>query len=139
MPIMGATEEPILSRLDRLDNMLKYLNDIKGLDRSPRSSCESTPSSGTLTSEGRGSSLDFSQKSLENHCRPIEAAITQAEVRGTLTERLDQLECRVLKLCLQLEKELEAEKKREEKRLHKKGLKPLVELCIKRGKVCIGH
>ncbi|XP_048330323.2 uncharacterized protein LOC107417610 isoform X2 [Ziziphus jujuba] len=128
------TEEPILPRLDRLDNMLRQLEEIRGCNRSsssPKSSYASTPSSGTLTStDGHLSSLDFSPKSIEKHCRPIDHVIMETGVKGTLIERLDHVEDRVLKM----EEELEAEKKREEtekKERNKKGLKQLVKQCLK--------
>ncbi|GAV67004.1 hypothetical protein CFOL_v3_10513 [Cephalotus follicularis] len=127
---MAMTEEPILSRLDRLDIMLKLLEQIRGCSRSPKSSCASTPSSGTLTNEGQASSVDFSPKSIEKHCRPIDRVVMEAEVKGTVVERLDHVEDCLLKLCLQLE----AETKREEnigKKTHKKGLKQLVKRCVK--------
>ncbi|XP_050210746.2 uncharacterized protein LOC126661037 isoform X1 [Mercurialis annua] len=133
---MAVSEEPILCRLDRLDNMLRQLEEIRGSNRSPKSSCASTPSSGTLTSEGHGSSIDFSpKKSLEKHCRPINRVIIDTEVKGTLVERLDHVEERLLKLCVQLEGELEGERKREEespeKSGKKKGLKGLVKSMVK--------
>ncbi|KAL2461256.1 hypothetical protein Adt_44676 [Abeliophyllum distichum] len=107
-------EEPILSRLNRLDNILKQLEEIRSLNHSPKSSCASTFSSGTLTSDGQASS-DYSPKRLEKHCRPINEVILEVERKGTLIERLVHVEDRVLKMCLQLEEDLEAEKHREEK------------------------
>ncbi|KAK3008233.1 hypothetical protein RJ639_014839 [Escallonia herrerae] len=97
-----TTEEPILSRLDRLDNILRQLEEIRGSRRSPRSSCASTPSSGTLTSDGQASSVDFSPQSLEKHCRPIDAVIVETELKGTLIERLVHVEDRVLKVYITL-------------------------------------
>ncbi|XAR63447.1 hypothetical protein NMG60_11023384 [Bertholletia excelsa] len=133
---MIATEEPILPRLDRLDNILKHLEEMRGVSRSPRSSYASTPSSGNLTSEGQRSSADFSPKSLEKHCRPIEAVMVETEHKGTLIERLVHVEDRVLKLCMQLEDEQEAEKEMAEKasaekKPRKKGLKKLVKSFVK--------
>ncbi|XP_027163884.1 uncharacterized protein LOC113764048 [Coffea eugenioides] len=128
-------EEPVLSRLDRLDNILKQLEEIRGSGyHSPKSSTASTPSSGTLTSE------DFSPRSLEKHCRPIEDVILEIGIKGTLFERIVHVEDRLLKLCLQLEEEEEVEtekkKKKEgissaEKSSPRKGLKQLVKSCVK--------
>ncbi|XP_004510953.1 uncharacterized protein [Cicer arietinum] len=118
---MGATEEPILSRIDRLDNMLRHIEVIRGYNRSPKSSCASSPTSG---SDGRASSVDFSPKSLEKHCRPIETVIMETEVKGTLIERLNQVEDRMLKL----EEEWTVEKKMVKR--PKKGLKQLVKQCM---------
>ncbi|KAJ4839573.1 hypothetical protein Tsubulata_002291 [Turnera subulata] len=134
---MAIGEEPILSRLDRLDNLLKQLEEIRGCSRSsPKSSCASTPSSGTLASEGQASWADFSPKSLEKHCRPISYVMMETEAKGSLIERIDHVEGRVFKLCVQLEEELEAERSKEEageteKKAHKKGLKGLVKKVVK--------
>ncbi|TKY68137.1 Cellulose synthase family protein isoform 1 [Spatholobus suberectus] len=128
---MATTEEPILSRIDRLDNMLRQLEEIRGCNRSPKSSCASTPTNG---SDGHVSSIDFSPKSLEKHCRPIENVMMETEVKGTMIERLNQVEDRMLKL----EEEWVAKrKKEEEKKMNspKKGFKQLVKQCMKaRGK-----
>ncbi|CAL0328737.1 unnamed protein product [Lupinus luteus] len=124
---MVATEEPILSRIHRLDHMLRKLEEIRGCNLSPKSSC-STPT--ISESDGRFSSVDFSPKSLEKHCRPIENVIMETEVKGTLLDRLNQVEHRMLKL----EQEWEEDKKREEKKENspkKKGLKQLVKQCVK--------
>ncbi|KAJ6750886.1 hypothetical protein OIU85_001425 [Salix viminalis] len=94
---MAITDEPILARLDRLDNMMRELEELRGCSRSPRSSCPSTPSSGTLTSGGKVSFVDLSPKSLEKHCRPISYVMMETEVKGTLIERLDHVEERVMK------------------------------------------
>ncbi|KAM7262507.1 hypothetical protein ACFE04_000190 [Oxalis oulophora] len=128
---MAVTEEPILSRLDRLDTMLKELDEIRGCNyynKSGRSSGSgvSTPpttSSGTVTSEGLASSIDFSPKSLEKHCRPINHVLMLTEVKGTLVERLDHVEDRVHKL----EEELEVKSSEKKK---KKGLKQLMKKCV---------
>ncbi|CAK9167653.1 unnamed protein product [Ilex paraguariensis] len=131
-----ATEEPIFSRLDRLDNILRQLEDIRGSHRSPKSSSyASTPSSGTLTSDGgHVSSVDFSPKSLEKHCRPIDDVIMEIELKGTLIQRLVHVEDRVVKL----EGEFEAEKRREEqsaeKKPKKKGLKQRINSWVKGSK-----
>ncbi|KAL2326451.1 hypothetical protein Fmac_025509 [Flemingia macrophylla] len=128
---MATTEEPILSRIDRLDNMLRQLEEIRGCNPSPKSSCASTPTSG---SDGHVSSVDFSPKSLEKHCRPIENVMMETEVKGTMIERLNHMEDRMLKL----EEECEAKREKEEKKIvnsPKKGLKHFVKQCmIARGK-----
>ncbi|KAI3818481.1 hypothetical protein L1987_12289 [Smallanthus sonchifolius] len=132
-----TVEEPMLSRLDRLDIIVRRLEELRGGNRTPKSSCPSTPSSGTLTSEGQVSSMDFSPRSLEKHCRPIDDVIMETGMKGTLIERLVHVEDRVAKLCMQLEEEMDAEKRRveeedEKKKLSKKkrGLKQLVKSCV---------
>ncbi|XP_039008612.1 uncharacterized protein LOC120136723 [Hibiscus syriacus] len=144
MGIIG--EEPVLSRLDRLDNMLRQLEEMRGSNNndhynrspSPRSSSASTPSSGTLAStrtDGHLSSafdLSPTAKSLEKYCRPVELMMVETQTKGTLIQRLDQAEDRLLKLCVQMEEELE-EKKREagnEEKGQKKGIKHFVKQCV---------
>ncbi|CAK9322387.1 unnamed protein product [Citrullus colocynthis] len=131
---MALGEEPILSRLDRLDNMLRRLEEIRGCGKSPKSSCASTPSSGTLTSDYHTSSVDLSPKSLEKHCRPINHVVKVAELKGSLVDRMDKLEDRVLKLCLQVEGEIEREREmmmvEKNKKKPKKSFKQLVQQCM---------
>ncbi|PWA55738.1 hypothetical protein CTI12_AA425030 [Artemisia annua] len=143
MAVTTIVEEPMLSRLDRLDTIVRQLEEIRGGNRSPKSSCASTPSSCTHTSDGQISSIDFSPRSLEKHCRPIDDVMIETGVKGTLIERLVHVEDRVAKLCMQLEEELEAEKRRvlrqeEEKKNEmimlktkkKKGFKQLMASCV---------
>ncbi|XP_044488976.1 uncharacterized protein LOC123213573 isoform X2 [Mangifera indica] len=130
---VAVANTPILSRLDRLDNMLRRLEEIRCCSRSTKSSCaSSTLSSGTLNSDGPPSSVDFSPKSLEKHCRPINLVVMETGVKGTLIERLEHVEYRVLKL----EEEVEGEKIREELEQKmsekKKGLKQFVKQIVKR-------
>lgn len=110
----NATEEPILSRMDRLDTVLRQLEEFRGSHshtHSPKSSsCTSSPTrtSGTLTSDGGhvpSSAELISPESLEKYCRPIEHVMMETNAKGSLLERLDHVEDRVLKLCVQLEEE----------------------------------
>ncbi|XP_021911762.1 uncharacterized protein LOC110825604 [Carica papaya] len=133
---MAITEEPIISRLDRLDTMLRQLEEIRGSNTSPKSWSASTTSSGALTSEGHPSSVDFSPKIMEKHCRPMDRVMMEIGIKGSLIERVEEVENRVLKLCSQLEEELEEEKKREEERSEKnqhkkKPIKQLVKRIVK--------
>ncbi|KAH6765905.1 hypothetical protein C2S52_016888 [Perilla frutescens var. hirtella] len=130
-------ELPILSRLNRLDNILKQLEDIRGDHHSPKSSYASTTSSGTLTSDGHPSSFaDLSpDHRLEKRCRPVHEVMMEVEEKGTLIDRLLHAEDRILKVCLQLEEEFEGEKSRElveeKKSPSKKGLKQFVKSCVR--------
>ncbi|XP_048426316.1 uncharacterized protein LOC103954860 [Pyrus x bretschneideri] len=104
MTMVNTTEEPILSRMDRLDTVLRQL------EESESSSCTSSPTrtSGTLTSDGGhvpSSAELISPESLEKYCRPIEHVMMETNAKGSLLERLDHVEDRVLKLCMQLEEE----------------------------------
>lgn len=125
---MAMVEEPILSRLDRIDVMVRKLEEMKG--SSPRSSSPSTPSSGT-----QPSSLDLSSpRSIGKvQCRPMEQVIEETERKGTLLERLNNVEEQVLKLCLKFEEEVEEESKRDgksKKTKKKKGLRKLVDKVV---------
>ncbi|XP_068342717.1 uncharacterized protein [Pyrus communis] len=130
MTMANTTEEPILSRMDRLDTVLRQLEEIRGSHshshshtHSPKSSsCTSSPTrtSGTLTSDGGhvpSSAELISPENLEKHCRPIEHVMMETDAKGSLIERLDHVEDRVLKLCMQLEEEFmetSAERKRDD-------------------------
>ncbi|KAF9665719.1 hypothetical protein SADUNF_Sadunf16G0152900 [Salix dunnii] len=117
------------------DHQMRELEELRGCNRSPKSSCPSTPSSGTLTSGGKVSFVDLSPKSLEKHCRPISIIMMETEVKGTLIERLDHVEERVMRL----EDGFEADKHSEGKtegRKHRKGLRWLVKnICKKHGAI----
>ena len=77
---------------------MRELAELGGCNRPPKSSSPCTPSSGTLAGEGKVSFVDLSPESLEKHCRPISNVMMETEVKGTLVERLDHLEERVLKV-----------------------------------------
>ncbi|KAI3744002.1 hypothetical protein L1987_57074 [Smallanthus sonchifolius] len=114
-----TVEEPMLSRLDRLDNIMRRLEETRGGTRTPKSSCASTPVS----------SVD-----LEKQCRPIDDVIVETGMKGTLIERLVDVEERVAKLCMQLQLEEEKRRVEDEKNMKKKnrGLKQLVKACVAR-------
>ncbi|KAJ4915157.1 hypothetical protein Rs2_00707 [Raphanus sativus] len=128
---MAMVEEPILSRLDRIDVMVRKLEEMKG--SSPRSSSPSTPSSGT-----QPSSLDLSSPrstgGKQVQCRSMEQVMEETERKGTLLERLNNVEEQVLKLCLKLEEEFEEESKGDDNskrtKKKKKGLRKLVEKVV---------
>ncbi|OWM78375.1 uncharacterized protein LOC116196498 [Punica granatum] len=149
--------EPLLSRIHRLDYMLKQLEEIRGgasgdgyvrhgsFTKSSMSTSEpSTPSSGT--DGGASLSNDFSPRSLQKHCRPIDSVIMEAESKGTLIERLDHVEERLLKLCMRMEEELDAVRQKEDHQIRiientdekaprkkskkKKGLKQIVKKLV---------
>ncbi|KAJ0237814.1 hypothetical protein HA466_0247220 [Hirschfeldia incana] len=127
---MAMVEEPILSRLDRIDVMVRKLEEMKG--NSPRSSSPSTPSSGT-----QASSLDLSSPrstGKQVQVRSMEQVMEETERKGTLLERLNNVEEQVLKLCLKFEEEVEEESKGDVKsnkvKKKKKGLRKLVEKVV---------
>ncbi|CAH2038614.1 unnamed protein product [Thlaspi arvense] len=126
---MAIVDEPILSRLDRIDLMVRKLEEMKG--SSPRSSSPSTPSSGT-----QPSSLDLSspRSTGKLQCRSMEQVMEETERKGTLLERLNNVEEQVLKLCSQFEEEVgegrKKEEKSEKKTKKKKGLRKLVDKVV---------
>ncbi|XP_047320447.1 uncharacterized protein LOC124924452 [Impatiens glandulifera] len=70
---------PVLSRLDRLDHLLQFLEEKQGLSSSPRN--------------------NENPKHIENF-KTISSALEEINRKGTLMERLDILEDRVLKLSM---------------------------------------
>ncbi|XP_074293951.1 uncharacterized protein LOC141621164 isoform X1 [Silene latifolia] len=132
---MAATEEPILSRIDRLDHLLRNLEEIRVGSKSPKScSSPSTPSSGTRTTDSRAWSQEFSPRSRDkyHHYRSIEEAMIEMEHKGSLLERVSFMEDRLIKVCTQVEGELEAEIKheKEDKQGDHKGIKELIKSCV---------
>jgi hypothetical protein len=102
------THEPapsMLNRVDRLDVILGYLEEKRGFRRSStRSPAMSTNSSGQLTGSdinaGGDSSVTSSPKSLsKRRFRSIEEAILEMQMKGTLLDRINFLENRILKVC----------------------------------------
>ncbi|XP_008804548.1 uncharacterized protein LOC103717801 [Phoenix dactylifera] len=134
----SAVGEPpsILDRMDRLDALLGYLErrESRAAAAAAKSPRASTTSSGTVTtSDGGNSSVNSSPKCLSRRwCRPVHDVLMEVQAKGSLMDRVDHLEHRLLKI--------EDEKKREEaersprsgdKSKHGKGLKSLVKSCVK--------
>lgn len=104
-PVASHEQAPsMLNRVDRLDVMLGYLEEIRGDRKSgARSPATSTNWSGPLTSSdiytGGDSSVTSSPKSLSGRrCRSIQEAMMEIQVKGTLFDRIDFLENRLLKV-----------------------------------------
>ncbi|WVZ02717.1 hypothetical protein V8G54_023523 [Vigna mungo] len=102
---------------------LSQLEEIRGCNRSPKSSCASTPTSGC---DGRVSSVDFSPRSLEKQCRPMENVMMETETKGTVIERLNQVEDRLLKV-----EEVWLTKGSTISKSPKKGFKQIVKQCVR--------
>ncbi|CAN7096878.1 unnamed protein product [Brassica rapa subsp. narinosa] len=111
---MAIVEEPILSRLDRIDFMVRKLEEMKG------SSSPSTPSSGRTHT----SSLDLSSPrrstGKKHQCRSMEQVMEETKRKGTFLERLNNVEEQVLKLCSHYEEEFKEDKEKKTKK-KKKG------------------
>ncbi|KAJ4791452.1 Lethal factor [Rhynchospora pubera] len=147
----------MLNRIDRLDVMLGYLEQMhSGRKSGARSPATSTNSSGLLTvsdlNTGGDSSATSSPKILSRRrCRSMQEAMVEIQEKGTLFDRIEFLENRILKL----EDEIEMERKesdgwgspkasprglkresdglRSPKASPGKGLKRLVKSCVKGG------
>ncbi|KAK8555507.1 hypothetical protein V6N13_046036 [Hibiscus sabdariffa] len=117
MGIIG--QEPVLSRPDRLDNTVRQIEEIRGSNCNRRSGA-STPSSGTCTD---GHPWLLTAKTLEKYCRPMGHVMVETRVKGTLIQRLDQAEDRLLKM--------EEEKRRQAANVEKKkGIEQFVKQCV---------
>ncbi|KAJ8748825.1 hypothetical protein K2173_011383 [Erythroxylum novogranatense] len=125
---MAIAQETVLYRLDRLDNMLRELEELRGCNRS--SGASTLSSSGTGTEGQPSSSVDFSPKSLEQLCRPIDRVMMETQIKGNLVDRLDHVEDRVMKLEAELGTEKQPREEKE-KGVDKKGLKGLVNKIAK--------
>ncbi|CAN1316847.1 hypothetical protein LINPERPRIM_LOCUS30214 [Linum perenne] len=106
---MGVSEEPILSRLDRLDQMMKQLEEIRGSYRwSSKSSPRSYPSTPTSATGGSHATsftdhIPSSPISMEKRCRPLESVMVEVGIKGNLIDRLHLVEDRMLKVRTNIE------------------------------------
>lgn len=90
----------ILARVDRLDIMLGYLEELRGRHSSSSTSVAavSGDSGAVTTSEVSNFSVDSSPRSADQHqCRPIGAVVVETQVKGNLLDRVEYLEKRLLK------------------------------------------
>ncbi|KAL9270887.1 hypothetical protein AKJ16_DCAP23264 [Drosera capensis] len=100
-------EEPLLSRLDRLDNLLRHLEDkAAAVATTAGSNYRDSKSSSGSTEVISGMTTIMSEE-LEKCCRPLEDVVVETEIKGSLVQRVARMEDRVLKL----EEEIVAEKK----------------------------
>ncbi|KAG6490030.1 hypothetical protein ZIOFF_051312 [Zingiber officinale] len=89
----------ILARVDRLDIMLGYLEELRGSHSSRSTSAAASGDAGAVTtSEVSISSVDSSPRSTDRRrCRPIGAVVVETQVKGNLMDRVEYLEKRLLK------------------------------------------
>ncbi|KAA8522056.1 hypothetical protein F0562_012630 [Nyssa sinensis] len=73
---------PLVSRLDRLDSIMKYLEVKQNISRSR-----------SHNSVGR----------MERRCMPLDLAVGQSHSKGSLLDRVASLEDRLVQLCLEIE------------------------------------
>ncbi|XP_074575075.1 uncharacterized protein LOC141831584 [Curcuma longa] len=117
----------ILARVDRLDIMLGYLEELCGSHSS-----RSTSAAVVTTSEVSNSSVDSSPRSTDRRrCRPIGAVVAETQVKGNLMDRVEHLEKRLLELEEKKTRSGGEEMKKVKKRKRGKGLKWLVASCVK--------
>ncbi|KAF5181507.1 Vacuolar iron transporter family protein [Thalictrum thalictroides] len=76
---------PVISRLDRLDRLLQHFE--------KKQSCSSLKCSTPIMAEEK----------LDQQCKRLSSALEEVDSKGTLMERLEMLENRVLQLSLQTE------------------------------------
>ncbi|KAL3497784.1 hypothetical protein ACH5RR_040516 [Cinchona calisaya] len=77
--------KPLLSRLNRLDSLMKHLGEKKNL-------------------WGKKSSQDDNSKGrLDGKCMPLNVAIEEVCSKGSLLDRIASLEDRLLQICLEIE------------------------------------
>ncbi|KAG6493186.1 hypothetical protein ZIOFF_048163 [Zingiber officinale] len=109
----------ILARVDRLDIMLGYLEELRGSHSSRSTSAAASGDAGAVTtSEVSISSVDSSPRSTDRRrCRPIGAVVVETQVKGNLMDRVEYLEKRLLKASYY--------------RKRGKGLQRLVASCVK--------
>ncbi|CAL9121764.1 unnamed protein product [Musa textilis] len=137
MAAITSDQRPsILSRVERLDIMLGYLEELRssrgGVERSPGTS--TTSGGAVTTSDGGNSSVDSSPKSLDHRrCRPIGDAVVETQVKGNLIDRVEHLEIRLLKAsCKKKKSEKEKSTRRNgERRTRGGGLMRLITSCVK--------
>ncbi|GAB4857826.1 hypothetical protein Ancab_015731 [Ancistrocladus abbreviatus] len=75
---------PLVSRLDRLESLMNLLEDQKSVLR-------------------RGASSTNTFHASEKKCIPMGLAVKEAECKGSLLDRVEALEDRLVQLCVQLE------------------------------------
>lgn len=96
---VSSTTVPLLSRLDRLDVALAYLEE---------KSLSSGHSSPALNTNGESARLIFenssSANSLEKRCKPINSVLVETKAKGNIVERVASLENKVSKLSEDLER-----------------------------------
>lgn len=96
---VSSTTVPLLSRLDRLDVALAYLEE---------KSLSSGHSSPALNMNGESAKLIFenssSANSLEKRCKPINSVLVETKAKGNIVERVASLENKVSKLSEDLER-----------------------------------
>ncbi|CAH9108162.1 unnamed protein product [Cuscuta epithymum] len=118
-----AGEEPILSRIQRLDTVLKQLEGMKGGGGTTQSAKSSTASSTASSGEvavGQAVALTSSspdyyfycsptiKQGLEKQCRPMKEVVMEAALKGTIIQRLVNVEDRVTELCMHFQRAFEA-------------------------------
>lgn len=89
----NSADIPLLSRINRLDIVLDYLEDAH----------LSGGSSTELPAMDGGKSVGCDEKSMEKRCKPIRWVLEEAEAKGTIMERVDLLEDRVKRIKEELE------------------------------------
>ncbi|KAK3137152.1 hypothetical protein QOZ80_5BG0448530 [Eleusine coracana subsp. coracana] len=130
----------MMARVDRLDLVLSYLEELHHNHHHHGGSNVSISSPSTPTTQSADSSPRGSA-SWRRACRPAKEVLEEAHAKGSLVDRVAFLEDRVLKMEEDMEITPEGESSKSDQRKEKvrdgnkkKGLKSLVKSCV-RGKL----
>ncbi|GJN35648.1 hypothetical protein PR202_gb24443 [Eleusine coracana subsp. coracana] len=135
-----AAATSMMARVDRLDLVLSYLEELHHNHHHHGGSNVSISSPSTPTTQSADSSPRGSA-SWRRACRPAKEVLEEAHAKGSLVDRVAFLEDRVLKMEEDMEITPEGESSKSDQRKEKvrdgnkkKGLKSLVKSCV-RGKL----
>ncbi|EXB99726.1 hypothetical protein L484_023256 [Morus notabilis] len=87
--IPSSSSNPLVSRLDRLDFLMKYLE--------RRTKFQGLESNNDITANFYGGVVD------RNGCIPMDLALKEVQFKGSLVDRVAALESRLFQLCLDIE------------------------------------
>ncbi|KAL6623716.1 hypothetical protein ACP70R_033595 [Stipagrostis hirtigluma subsp. patula] len=144
----AAASMPMMARVDRLDHLLAYLEEMhhhQHRSSNTATSSPSTPRSRALSDDSSAASTPRAgswRRATASSCRPAKEALEEAQAKGSLLDRIALLEDRLLRMeddidiCTP-EKGVAAigeERHRRSSSGKKKGIKSFVKSCV-RGKL----
>ncbi|KAL6599968.1 hypothetical protein ACP70R_045619 [Stipagrostis hirtigluma subsp. patula] len=143
----AAASMPMMARVDRLDHLLAYLEEMHHHRNSnTATSSPSTPRSRALSTDRDDSSAASTPRAgswrrTASSCRPAKEALEEAQAKGSLLDRIALLEDRLLRMEDEIEITPEKgvaaigeERHRRSSSGKKKGIKSFVKSCV-RGKL----
>uniref|UniRef100_A0A0D9VWH3 Uncharacterized protein n=1 Tax=Leersia perrieri TaxID=77586 RepID=A0A0D9VWH3_9ORYZ len=93
----------VMARMDRLDLVVGYLEEMRGGHSGRRSHGGGSPSSTTVSTESGTSASSVGSTPRGSGCRPAKEALEEARAKGSLVDRIAFLETRVLKMEEEME------------------------------------